>query len=1302
MNVEDINSLQERINRIALAGASPEIIIASKPEVQLRKYATSFEANRCTLLMLYNEFRGRSITYPTRQIPTASTTVINVREVPTVYKNGILHIGHVIASLANSREELNNLITVARNLSLDDPIEFSSEMEQQTRALFEILSVVPIRDDITVTGIASIPIHQFVLELAPSLNTIDLRRIYTILKGSVNMTGKILSVQAIVGGIVQAYSHIPLSSLYGVISRLEHETSPFHMTQTRINDAIEWYREQMDMKISQQAASFYETSLNRLIQIPTVYKDADGRQIPIQMYAPQVELERLIIRPMEPLDLVDVVSRARTSPDVPIIVAHTGDQKIIKVYNKPETMRKIELNWFMEAKRDMKEGPQRSQGMINIVLRVSRFPDRYQMVQYNSNKNYFSINRTRKYLSISEIITLLCTHLGVDNLTAPQIANTTYSFVTNYIEGGRGGDFGIDRHILAWLITNPPPMYRNANLHRFIFVKEDTKPNALRDHISIHIQLGSEKLYLTLSLHDTTSGTLVPIPPERLSEFSDVEERVQSLSDNTNRDLIGFFKGQKYIKVRINKAQSIHHARIAQTIYAHIISMYLRFYAETRGAIFTTTGISLPYLNPHMIELKERIPDLREKYAFIDPVLYRYIDIDPGSLPVPIDREEAEYWRSKMHEVIRLPTLVVNNPLIHFETSGEIWLRTPQPGRFILVEKKEGGYIPVMYNSRTANGIIVSVNSDMTLTDTQNRSRGETHILKEYKSLSDKPGRLAYISKAALELLIPIFPQNTLISNVYRFGISMNILHALNSALRASVTPAQVATHAYLCMQENWEQSITEVIEDIRSQRIVPIRHFRALEQVYKVNIYFLVDDQIVPYLRKPPHAYFYLHRESRKDWPTLVFHSLSSEPDVISLITVTTGRGPRGQQFLFGGQQYLDDLMNRNNVIRMVSPADSVNERLLTVPIRMEIGNWRAIEQVVDAYGKCRAITYARYSPPVSQRARTSVPFRITSETPVITINIGFAPIQELPLGDIRSPSMVTVAGTSIPAIVQDLQTGASVRPEDVQFAQVLSSLILRPVPESELSEWARKERSARILRIVTHLLYSQMDLTPEQFFKLVHVREGVQYDTTRLRHSMPNIQGSYENAWIYFSNVLPGMVEEGDIPVDDDEDLADIRGRFAIYVPDEMTKRALYLHTLATPKVKWPMKFPSYIQYSWDIQYGREEIVFLRETDLVQYIIMSRVPAETPNIVISPVPYVLSRGNSKYLIQMASNLTHAKYIAYVWDENEDGPLNPGYEGVIMDVDYPWREVPHDFTDRLDSIHFTNKDGRIFVVIPI
>lgn len=1206
MNVEDINSLQERINRIALASASPYIIISSSPEVLLRKYAGVYQANKYTTVAIYNEYKNRSIVYPTRDIN--GNVVMN---------GGILHIGHVIACIATSVEEVSRLIS-----SLRDMIP-----EEMDRHIYAVHSILMGKEelDVIIEGTASILVHEYIREVLPSMDMVSLQEVYTRLKGMINMAGKILSVQSIVGGIWNAYPNIPPSTMYSIISRLEHESSPYHMGISKVNDATDWYREQMEMRVSQQAASFYERSLNALLSMPAT---------PIQMYSPEMEMERVIIRPLSPIDIVDMISHARTSADMPILIASVEGRKIIKVHNRIESMNTIELGWFMEAKKMTDV-----YGVMSVVIRVSRHPSKYQLIQYDNNKNHFSMNKTRRSISGSEIVTLLSSHLHLTNLRAPYTANTTYSFVTNYIADAKNG-YGINRHILSWLITNPPSKYRELGLDKYVFIKEDIKPNALRDHISIHIQLGAEKLYLTLSLHDTTTGTIVPVP--------------NNVPDTSATDiaLVGFERGQRYIQVRINRAPSIHHARIAQTIYQHIISMYMEYYMKTRDTIYHMTSISLSILPPAVLPLVEREPDLRERYSYFDNTLYKYTsNIEASSLPVPIDRNDASHWLKLNHDVIRLPTVVVNNPLIKFEVAGDIWIRTPKPGRFTLVEKKDGVYIPILRSNRDNNGIPVTVNDDMTLNDIQATPSTASYVLNASKSMANKIGRLAYISKASTEMLAPILPSDTYSHTIKRIGISKNIIRALNGVLNMAVTPTDVAQYAHLCLQENWQQSVEDIAYDISSYRIEPLRHFRALENAYKINMYFILDDQLEPYLRKPPHAYFYLHRESRKDWNTIIFHSLSSEPDVLTILLSDPGLGSRKYKYTFEGNEYLDSLIEKGNRTRMVSPSDAVNEMLHTVPIMHKLGNWDAYEQIVDAYGKCRGITYRRTVP----NAHAYV---------YATINVGFAPVQDLPLGDIRVPSG---------QLAIDLPQ--------------MKKLILEPTHGSDLYRWMQRERNARMLRIIAHIIWSQMDISLDEFFGHIQVKEDTVYDTSRVTHSIPVTDGSSQEAWKYFSSVTEGMINLNE---------------HIIYVPDESTRRALYLHMKATPKMRWPSRFPSYIQYRWDIHAGRDELVFLRDADLIQYLMMIRSPVEVTQIVESVNPYILSRGDHKYLVQMVANATHAKYIARSWEENDDGPINPGYETIVHEVQYPWRTVPYDFTDRINGIHFTMKDGRIYVIIPL
>jgi hypothetical protein len=63
------------------------------------------------------------------------------------------------------------------------------------------------------------------------------------------------------------------------------------------------------------------------------------------------------------------------------------------------------------------------------------------------------------------------------------------------------------------------------------------------------------------------------------------------------------------------------------------------------------------------------------------------------------------------------------------------------------------------------------------------------------------------------------------------------------------------------------------------------MKHIRALEAAFKINIYLLMDDAVEPYLRKPDHYAFHLHNPADKTLPTLIMHSMKEEPDVFTII---------------------------------------------------------------------------------------------------------------------------------------------------------------------------------------------------------------------------------------------------------------------------------------------------------------------------------------------------------------------------------------------------------------------------------
>lgn len=1208
MNVEDIQILQGRINEIWSANATPEIIIATKPSVQLRDISRNLLLNRCTLISLYNEFRERRT------------------------EEGSVTLPMIAASLVNSPSEIPTVVKIIES----DPYLRSLVGSNVTSSIRQYVG-----RDITILGVPRISIHEFISNATRIAGRDSLQAVYNSLKNMISMTGKVLSMQAILGGVAYAFSNLPLADVYNMVVGFEDSDFPVEFSVNRFSDIATWYREQTEVRPTNLA--FYRDSLQKLLRIEETESFRTSPVRDIKLYEPQVELDRVIIRPIKPLNVIDMINNARTSPDVPLIIANMNGRTITKVYDK---VRK-QLAWIANVDPDT----------MRIIVRISRSPERYDTIIYNIERNFFVISRSGKQLSIHEMSNLLCSHLNLDSLTLPRTSTSTYSFVTNYIQGPRG-EFGIDRHVIAQLITNPPAPYRDSGIGNYVFIKEDTRPNALRKHVTIHIQLGTEKMYISFSDHMTTSGTLVP---------------VSTVGDRT--ELTGFFKGQRYMQVRINKCPNIAYAHICQSLYRHILHMYFANYDRVSAGMLAL-GVSLPLLSPKVTELRERVPTVIEEYAYRDPVLYSHVSgIEPSILAVPIRREDVERYQREMYSVMRLPTVIVNNPLIRINTNGEIWVRTARPSeRFMLTKKNDGSYIPVTRTGRIDTNLLVTVNQDWTLTQAEDSSTGNTYILGENVSPTDKVWRLAYLSSAVQRMLLPIVGEDRLPS-LYRQIISRNIIYTFNRILMMNISPEQVAQYAYLCMQECWDQPIQEVAADIRSLLIHPMRHFRALEKAFNINIYFIMDDVVEPYLRRPPHAQFYLHRQGNPNNPVVLLHSLHNHPDEFTVLLLqTTDRSSRRiYNYKFTGVNYFDQLMQQTNVVRMVSPADGIVTRVTTAPIRMELGNWRASEQVIDVYGKTRAITYSRRD--------------ANGQNLYTTINIGFAPIQELPIGEIRSPAMIRVNGRSTSLMIQDLQSLIRQGQEDLVTS--LSNLILNPLVQSVFASWVRDEKVARILRIITHLLYSQMDVDADEFIEdYVQVSEEItQVDVSRVTSTLPPIRGDPYVAWNYFASILP------DIVVSNEDE------RF-ILVPTEETREALRLHILATPKIRWPNTFPQLVLYKWDVDAGSDESVYLDERDLVQQIIVERAPIESSSIILSPIPYVLTRGLGKYLIQMARNKDHARYIANRWDT---ASINPGYEATyVIGVEGNYQQIPADFTEIINTVSLLEYNGSIFVVMPL
>lgn len=101
------------------------------------------------------------------------------------------------------------------------------------------------------------------------------------------------------------------------------ETEAFRSTITlkRFSDFLEWYQTQLE--ITPANLSFYRNSLEGLLAIQK-NNITMAPSSSIVMYEPQIELEKLIVRPTAQLDIIDMLNNARTSPDLPLIIANMG------------------------------------------------------------------------------------------------------------------------------------------------------------------------------------------------------------------------------------------------------------------------------------------------------------------------------------------------------------------------------------------------------------------------------------------------------------------------------------------------------------------------------------------------------------------------------------------------------------------------------------------------------------------------------------------------------------------------------------------------------------------------------------------------------------------------------------------------------------------------------------------------------------------------------------------------------------------------------------------------------------------
>lgn len=1366
--MKDITYIQKYIDNICGGKANPSVLTRKQPTISLLYYVSKYSISPYIIQTLYNKFTGKFIINASRKDIVkyehiAYAFAVNddllkqvisaVRELPNsnaiVDKVNLMYndklivepsmIIPIIQMMNSSEEYQQELLTVktykdmlALLLNYNDFGDRRSDYEEILNSdiidanniykairlvtndeyvLFEISRLDKRRYDIIIDEHKSVPLHT---QCRTNIQGImdQLYSVYSTFKGMTNANNKPFTHIIILGAITFAQLHsgidITKLALSASITRhsmriirqifhsmryFEPEMSPIHITLPSIIDGYKEYYDNLGLKCSNP--TFYTDTLSLLYAMDTNSDDMQD----FVMYDARLETERIIMQPKKPISLIDTINNAYTSPDMPFIAIHDGINTVFKLYNNtnksPEWV--IKMHPFT----------------MRIVVRISKIPNRYQILEYNSLNNTFMFLRAEKYIPLDTMINIICKHLSLTTMNIPISSSYTYSFITNFISD-ENQENGIDRSVLSWLITNPPPEYvtkmnniidyssgepRSAKVYSgpcldsYVFIKEDNKPDAHKKHINIHVQIGTEKMYMSISTNETSSKLVA-----------------RHTVDVGDYKYVGLEQGQSFFRIRINKCPSIHHARICQHIYRNIIYMYLKYYKDIKEFIDkeilppSALNDAKRMIIPRVSKLITVQPSIKDIYSTFDSKLYSHLPTGSEEhLPIPIDRDSIDLWKNKGYSIIKLPTIVLDDPTITFETMGEIWLRTKKPNTaFGLREKVKSqrvsnitnisdltkneidhGYIPLELDGKN-NILPIYVNNDMSINLSKSKTSG-AYVLRSNKKITIL-GQKGIVSDMISHIISSIIDTNDPIS---RLGISNDMIHTFNHYIKPieanRLTSNDVSKFANLCMQECWNQSPEDIMTDIDMGKISIYKHYRAFEAAYQINIYFMIDDIVEPYMLKPPYAHFYIHRRGNPKWPCVVFLirvDSPSKPDLIvttknSINTALLKNAKMNPVYSF------DTMMDKVNITNIISPAENKNIVIRDISIP-HYANWKPYKQVIDSFGKCRAIIYSHIS---------------GGKTEYATINIIFSAIlNEYPITkEIVNPTMrmayiKSKGNMMVPAIIADNPN-----------LPILSELIMYKNSNSSFEEWKILDKSAYLLRMITHMLYSSSNESLDIFINRIIVdptHMGI-YETGILPSSMIDTIIGKISLWKFFETYTA--------PIEDDMNTGSklmIRDG-KIYVKSFETKRALRYFMMATSKLIAQVSFPGYIRYSWDIKNHSDESVYLDTFDVINNMVLEKLPSITNDIVISTIPYIIERGREKYLVQMIrkeNDLKQAMYIAIIWNQKK---VNPGYSCIYPNSndfyqDYELPMVNSNFIKNSNTYSYTESNERIFLLIKL
>lgn len=1247
-----ISDIDLEIKDIANNNADPSIILFQYPRTSLSELFKTYPLDINIIKILLTTFSGTSVTIKD------DTEFIDLEMIAgTLMKNA-----SEISTAANSVMKLKGM---SRDIVDPEDSTYATNLEEISNSIMRVFENNKLPEtQYYLDTQKPICIHESIPNDA--FSSIMLYNVYSYLKQSFNILRIPLNQDSILGAIAYRYwqymnakTRSKDQKLLDAISAAKLKDSTFDglvelmdkfeiqggdngISSSKLVSACNWYIKRLKFKIF--ARNFYYDALSSLMDMNEAV-DSSPIMENFRMYDLDLDSERITIRPKhvdnKRFDIVDFIAESRTSVNLPLIIGKVNDQIIIKSFNSAPK----HISWYENIKNNT----------MRIYIKISKNPEKYHYLDYDLLTNQFYIMRRDKYISVNTMLSILESHVPDNIITIPLSYLYTYTFVTNYIVDNANDNIGIDRSILAWIITNPPEDYRTKIINneyvgpcvdQYWIIKEDNKPDALKDHISVHIQIGMYKMYLSISTKDSTSsGTIVPTLP----------------GEDMTSVLVGFQSDQKIFRVKINRCPNIEYAYICQQIYKHIIYMYMKYYHRVKAYLLEKYMVELSTIyEPKILPLNQITPSNKNAFSFEDSQLYKLIlSESQENLPVPIKRNEVDHWISQKHTVMKLPTVVVNDSTVTFDVEGEIWIRTPQPGYFELrpktVKKMSAtnglydsiSYIPIYSVKETSLKVITAhENPDMLwkcyIEYSTKSQRYQVSRFSIKNSL--KYGATAQISETISEIVKQI-AEYPYISATF---IPQDVLFSINNFVfggNTSYKGADLSKHAYLCMQECPDQTIEEISDDLKNGKVSYLKHWRALEALYNVNIYFMSgnDGDI---FHRTPHSSLYIHRTPNKFNPAILFYIVNGICLLISESLDTNGTD-KNRLYVFSpftranGKisinpvTELEKLMEKTKQYSVADPVYGTVNKVNFTPNYPTISGWNVIKQYVDAEGKTRGLVYnfgAAYA----------------------TLDIGISHIlPNIPVTkSIVAPTMYQGHSGSSPYILQSTELFER---DDI------SKRILYPSPKNSFSDWRTNEKNARLLCMISSVIFSYSNLPAMEFSnKHIIVKNNlVSYGNINLPHSTFDLwyriiqketpRDVEMQVWQYFSGLAPLLVSCMDT--------------CKIYVSNDATKVRLTNYLMALGKHAIEYSFKDYIKYTWDISSNDSETVYLSVRDAIQKCIIdgskSSALSVVNEIVWSIQPYLIERDSKYYLVQSCVDELHTAFVCKKWIAKR---INPGY----------------------------------------